>query len=262
MMFRKAISLFTAGVMMAGMFAATGSMGAMAAEKITEAKAKEIALEDAGLSGSDVIFERVERGTEQGASVYEIEFRTSTTEYDYDIAIADGEIVKESWELSRPSASGSQISEAKAKEKALKDAGVSKNDVTFTKVKSGTEDGVPVYELEFETADEEFDYDVAKAGGKILNASRKVKVPASVAAAEKSKANTKTGKTGRDAAIDAALSHAGFSANDVHSLKCNKDYDDGREIYEVEFKKGGYEYSYDIDAYDYSVLEWDRDYDD
>lgn len=262
MMFRKAISLFTAGVMMAGMFAATGSMGAMAAEKITEAKAKEIALEDAGLSESDLIYDRIEMGHEQGASVYEIDLRTSTTEYDYDIAVADGEIVNESWELSRPSASGSQISEAEAKEKAVKDAGVSQKDVTFTKVGIGTEDGIPVYELEFENADEEFDYDVAKEGGKILNASRKVKVPASVAAAEKSKANIKTGKTGRDAAIDAALSHAGFSANDVHSLKCNKDYDDGLEIYEVEFKKGGYEYSYDIDAYDYSVLEWDRDYDD
>ena len=103
---------------MAGMFAATGSMGAMAAEKITEAKAKEIALEDAGLSESDLIYDRIEMGHEQGASVYEIDLRTSTTEYDYDIAVADGEIVKESWELSRPSVSGSQISEAEAKEKA------------------------------------------------------------------------------------------------------------------------------------------------
>ena len=57
---------------MAGMFAATGSMGAMAAEKITEAKAKEIALEDAGLSESDLIYDRIEMGHEQGASVYEI----------------------------------------------------------------------------------------------------------------------------------------------------------------------------------------------
>ena len=241
---------------MAGMFAATGSMGAMAAEKITEAKAKEIALEDAGLSESDLIYDRIEMGHEQGASVYEIDLRTSTTEYDYDIAVADGEIVNESWELSRPSASGSQISEAEAKEKALKDAGVSQKEVTFTKVGIGTEDGIPVYELEFENADEEFDYDVAKEG------SRKVKVPACVAAAEKAKANTNTGKTGRDAAIDAALSHAGFSAGEVYGLKCNKDYDDGREIYEVEFKKGGYEYNYDIDANNYSVLEWDKDYDD
>ena len=188
MMFKKAISLFTAGLMMAGMLAATGSMGVMAAERITEAKAKEIALEDAGVDESDLIYDRIEMGHEQGVSVYEIDFWTSTTEYDYDISVTDGEIVKKSLEQDRPA------------------AGTSAN--------------------------------------------------------KKAKATTKTGKTGRDAAIDAALSHAGFTAGEVYGLKCDKDYDDGHEIYEVEFKKGGYEYSYDIDANNYSVLEWDKDYDD
>ena len=261
-MFKKAITLFAAGAMMACMFAGTGSMGVMAAEKITEAKAKEIALEDAGLSSDEVMFERIEKGTENGASVYEIEFNTSKVEYDYDIAIADGEIVSESWDLRRPSASGSQISKADAKKKALSDANVKAGDATFTKIENGDEDGVPVYEIEFETASEEFDYDIAKAGGKILNASRKVKVPACVAAQEKSNGTNKSGKTGREAAIDAALAHAGLSVNEVSGLRCEKDYDDGREIYDVEFRKGGYEYSYDIDAHTYSVLDWDKDYDD
>ena len=73
--------------------------------------------------------------------------------------------------------------------------------------------------------------------------------PACVAAEEKANASAKTGKTGREAAIDAALSHAGFDADQVSGLRCEKDYDDGREIYEVEFRHGGYEYSYDIDAH-------------
>ena len=100
--------------MMAGMLAgtATGNIDAMAAEKIGEAEAKEIAAEDAGHSVSDVRFDRIEIGTEQGASVYEIEFRTADVEYDYDIAIADGEIVNESRELRRPTARGSQVSRA------------------------------------------------------------------------------------------------------------------------------------------------------
>ena len=202
---------------MAGMLAGTaaGTIDAMAAEKISEAEAKEIATEDAGHSVNDVRFDRVEVGTEQGASVYEIEFKTADVEYDYDIAIADGEIVKESRELRRPSASGSQVSRARAKEIALKDAGVSEKDATFTKFENGDEDGI-----------------------------------------------AKTGKTGREAAIDAALSHAGFDADQVSGLRCEKDYDDGREIYEVEFRHGGYEYSYDIDAHSYRILEWDKDYDD
>ena len=159
---------------MAGMLAgtATGNIDAMAAEKIGEAEAKEIAAEDAGHSVSDVRFDRIEIGTEQGASVYEIEFRTADVEYDYDIAIADGEIVNESRELRHPSARGSQVSRARAKEIALQDAGVDEKDATFTKFENGDEDGIAVYEIEFEDADAEYDYDVAKAGGKILNASR------------------------------------------------------------------------------------------
>ena len=45
-------------------------------------------------------------------------------------------------------------------------------------------------------------------------------------------------------------------------LHCHKDYDDGREVYEVEFRQGCYEYNYDIDVNNYSVLEWDKDFDD
>ena len=171
--------------MIAGMIAGTGSICTMAAEKISETKAKEIAAEDAGYSVNDVNFDRVELGTEQGASVYEIEFKTADVEYDYDIAVADGEIVKESRELRHPSAGGTQISEDRAKEIALKDAGLSASDATFTRVKGGTEDGIAVYEIEFEDVNAEFDYDITKAGGKIVNADRKVKIPACVAAEEK-----------------------------------------------------------------------------
>ena len=259
---KKSITLFAAGLMIAGMIAGTGSICTMAAEKISETKAKEIAAEDAGYSVNDVNFDRVELGTEQGASVYEIEFKTADVEYDYDIAVADGEIVKESRELRHPSAGGTQISEDRAKEIALKDAGLSASDATFTRVKDGTEDGIAVYEIEFEDVNAEFDYDITKAGGKIVNADRKVKIPACVAAEKKENSQNKTAKTGREAAIDAALSHAGFSADEVSALKCEKDYDDGREIYEVEFKQGGYEYSYDIDAKSFNIIKWDKDYDD
>ena len=258
----KRFALFTAGLMIAGMIAGTGSICTMAAEKISEAEAKEIAAEDAGCSVNDVKFDRVELTTEQGASVYEIEFKTADVEYDYDIAVADGEIVKESWELRHPSAGRNQIGENRAKEIALIDAGLSASDVTFTKVENGTEDGIAVYEIEFENENAEYDYDVTKPGGKIVNASRKVKVPACVAAQEKANSKNKTAKTGKDAAIDAALSHAGFSEDEVSALKCEQDYDDGREIYEVEFKQGGYEYSYDVDANSFSIIEWDKDYDD
>ena len=261
MNFRRTIALLSAGIMAAGVMADTG-ITTMAAEKISDTQAKEIALEDADLTADQVTFDRIEMGTEQGASVYEIEFKTGSMEYDYDVALADGEIVEESWEIRRPSASGNQIGEDEAKSIAVKDAGVSEADVTFIKTEIGDEDGVPVYEIEFEDQATKFDYDVAKAGGSILHASRKVKVPACVAAAKKASEDAKTGKTGEEAAIEAALEHAGLTEDDVTGLYCHKDYDDGREVYEVEFRQGRYEYSYDIDVNNYSVLDWDKDYDD
>ena len=59
-------------------------MGAAAAERTTADYAKEIALSDAGLSEDEVEFEDIEKGMEQGASVYEIEFWSEDKEYDYD----------------------------------------------------------------------------------------------------------------------------------------------------------------------------------
>ena len=130
--------------------------------------------------------EDVEKGTEQGASVYEIEFWTDEKDYEYDIAVADGEIVKVSWEYFEPSADGKQISQAQAKNIAVADAGVNENKTSFRKNRNGTEKGVPVYEFEFEDDTAEYKYDIARQGGEILSYSRTIKSPACArAAAEK-----------------------------------------------------------------------------
>ena len=56
------------------------------------------------------------------------------------------------------------------------------------------------------------------------------------------------GFIGRQAAIRAALAHAKLHESDVRRLKCELDREDGVMVYEVEFKKDGFEYDYDIDA--------------
>ena len=40
------------------------------------------------------------------------------------------------------------------------------------------------------------------------------------------------------------------------------DWDDGMSIYEIEFKAGGYEYSYEVDATTGSIVEFDKEWDD
>ena len=56
------------------------------------------------------------------------------------------------------------------------------------------------------------------------------------------------GYIGKQAAIRAALAHAKFHESDVIRLKCELDRENGIMVYEVDFKKDGFEYDYDIDA--------------
>ena len=60
---------------------------------------------------------------------------------------------------------------------------------------------------------------------------------------------------GRQAAIRTALAHAGFGEQDVRSLKCELDREDGVMVYEIEFKKDGFEYDYDINAHSGAILK-------
>ena len=109
MKMRKSVTFVTAGLVLAGIILGGGFVGTLAAESTTKDTAKEIALSDAGLSENDVTFDDIEKGKEQGAAVYEIEFWTDTDEYEYDIAIADGEIVSVSREQTDPSRAGQRF---------------------------------------------------------------------------------------------------------------------------------------------------------
>ncbi len=55
-------------------------------------------------------------------------------------------------------------------------------------------------------------------------------------------------------AIQAALDHAGISGSNVFINEAELDYENGRMIYEVEFRYEGYDYEYKIDALNAAVL--------
>ena len=64
-----------------------------------------------------------------------------------------------------------------------------------------------------------------------------------------------SGFIGREAAIKAALAHAKLNEGEVRRLKCELDREDGVMVYEVDFKKDGFEYDYDIDAKTGTVIK-------
>ncbi|MCD8152987.1 MAG: PepSY domain-containing protein [Clostridiales bacterium] len=89
----------------------TGSTAASTAtSEISLDRAKEIALADAGVSASDVTYTKTKRDTDDGVAVYDIEFYTASTEYDYEIRVSDGAITDRSQEAFQTS--GSQASAA------------------------------------------------------------------------------------------------------------------------------------------------------
>lgn len=62
-------------------------------ELIGEDRAKQIALERAGLTANDVTFNRTELDRDDGVVKYEIEFRNGRTEYDVEIHAYDGRVL-------------------------------------------------------------------------------------------------------------------------------------------------------------------------
>lgn len=141
-------------------------------------EAKNIALKHAGISSSEATFVKAKKDYEDGIQVYEIEFYSGNTEYDYELRVSNGEIISydkdiENYSIPSKNSSSSQtpssnyIGADKAKSIALKDAGLSSSSVTFTKAKLDREDGVRVYEIEFFTSDKEYEYEINASSGKI-----------------------------------------------------------------------------------------------
>ena len=147
------------------------------------------------------------------------------------------------------------IGEAKAKEIALKHAGLSSSQVTFVKVQLDYDDGRSEYEVEFynSASRTEYDYEIDALTGKILSVDYDAEyyTPPSSGSTDS--------HIGLEKAKSLALSRAGLTASQVTFKKASLDWDDGRAVYEIEFISGNLEYEFEIDALTGSVLDYDRD---
>lgn len=161
---------------------------------IGEAAAKAAALAHAGISEAGIARYRAEMDYEHGRMVYEIEFSSAGTEYDYDIDALTGEVLTfdREWDddaasspaVQQPAAqpsvgtfpsqgsqtSGSYVGEETAKTAALAHAGVS--EVHSFRCELDREDGQMVYEIEFSYGGYEFDYEIDAATGAVLRYDR------------------------------------------------------------------------------------------
>ena len=141
-------------------------------------EAKAAALRDAGLSDSDVTFKKTELDHSHGTQVYDIEFYTSDTKYEYEIDASNGTVLEKNIEQfqiqtnptdSAINSSGNDyIGVDRAKEIALNHAQLNESDVQFAKAKLENDDGGAEYEIEFYSGRTEYDYTIDAVSGNII----------------------------------------------------------------------------------------------
>ena len=142
-------------------------------------EAKAAALKDAGLSESDVTFKKTELDHSHGTQVYDIEFYTSDTKYDYEIDASNGTVLEkniEQFQIQTNPTTDSAINSSgndyigvdRAKEIALNHARMNESDVQFAKAKLENDDGGVEYEIEFYSGRTEYDYTIDAVSGNII----------------------------------------------------------------------------------------------
>ncbi len=251
------------------LIAALAVPAAAATTDIGVEKAKEAALSHAGVAESDTVFLIAEADYDDGRKEYEVEFYAGGTEYDYTIDAASGRVLKFDTELEWYSADDDAgygwrnvIGKQKAQEIALADAGVAAGDALHLIVKPDWDDGVRIYEVEFYTASQEYDYEIHAETGDILSRDREAEWNGTAASGSSNTGSTASASTadiGEAKAKSVALSHAGISESSTSYIYAKKDWDDGRRVYDVEFWADGKEYDYEILASDGTILSYDYD---
>lgn len=177
------------------------------------------------------------------------------------------------------------VTETEAASIAMEHAGVKEDDALSLRVSQEEEDGVAVYDVEFATADRRYHCDVVRSSGEVLNFSYNAvtsgddqaddgaaaqtsgtqESSASAAQTDDASASSAQQSTASSGAIDEAqarsiaLEHAGVAESDAKFYRVERDNDDGRAVYEVEFYSGNTEYDYEISAETGEILSYDSD---
>lgn len=272
------VTLGTAGVYAANALARSSAIG--------EDAAANYAFADAGVDPASAQRLRVEFDQEDGRFVYEVEFAADGAEYEYLIDAEDGSVVKKEKEVQ--SAAAPQASSPpdgmtpsktleEAREIALADAGIAEADAAFTEAELDQDNGLWVYEFKFRAGNAKFEYEINANTGAVYSKVVETYVTPSPAPAPESTPQPAPSQApagaspaythhpddhnsdprhtgavssgiGLEDAKAAALADAGLSADGVTFTKAKADWEDGLQVYDIEFYTATHEYEYEIDA--------------
>lgn len=154
-----------------------------------------------------------------------------------------------------------KISMEQAQTAALDAANIDAADADISSATLSEVAGVTCYKVEFTSGDHTYAYSINAENGEVLEASYRDKnaapadstqtdTPASGATTTPAQitpsTSTSTGAVDKAKAQEIALAHAGVNAADATITKSKLDYDDGRQVYELEWYAIGAKYDYEV----------------
>lgn len=140
------------------------------------------------------------------------------------------------------------ISKDKATDIALKDAKLTKKEVSNFQIKSDEEDGKATYEIDFETDKKDYDYTVNAKNGKIVEKSTDNK------GISGAKDLTKD-SISQDKAKSIVLKDANIKEKDTSMMSIEKAMDGTTSTYEITFTVNNKEYDYTVNAKTGEIIE-------
>ena len=171
---------------------------------------------------------------------------------------------------SQPSSQAEYIGLDAAKAIALEAAGVAESAATFTTTGLDRQNGTDFYAIDFTANGQSYEYDIDAVTGIIISGPQNDSAASASTSPQPSSSvdpspsptasQSGSGTITENQARQIALDHAGLCASQVTFLKSRLDYDDGRQVYDVEFYSSDYtEYDYEIDAATGDILSYDSD---
>ena len=161
---------------------------------------------------------------------------------------------------------------------ALNDAGVSEQETAALSVSLDEDNGRRVYDIQFNVAEKEYDYEISAADGNILSSNVDINEHYAAlnnsqgtadqnAASGQGNAASGQGNTGavqgntaavtQDQAVQTALAKVPGATE--QNIRIQLDYDDGVQRYEGDIIYNNMEYDFAIDANTGEVIEWSEE---
>lgn len=227
-------------------------------------EAIDIAVTDAKVLRESAKFTETKADKSETVPHYDIEFVAGSKEYDYEIALSDGKILKREAEESAFSANKSAKTETNkvgyigvdaAKAAALKKASLSSSQVKFKEAKLDFDGGTAHYDIEFISGSCEYEFEIDAVTGDTVKYQKEYD---NDKASSAPKTSAENGITLAEAKA-IALKKVSLSASQVKFTKAISDTDDGILYYDIEFISGNYEYEFEIRAKDSKITDFDKE---